>query len=144
MDINVNVHILRLSNILFLYRNRDRVNPIVRGGGKIPGINLLMDLANGTFDITQIPQMVNDAMFGGDTAFLIASQMICAIFVIFVVSLPMVMAKVKPANMVLMDVLVLGALTAIGWVDGYIFLLVILVTALFMARMGADFMAGVK
>jgi hypothetical protein len=50
---------------------------------------------NETIDITQIPQIVNDALFGGGSDTLMAARLAVSIFILMMVMLPMILARIE-------------------------------------------------
>lgn len=93
-----------------------------------------------TFDISNIPGTVNTVLFGGGN--LIAAQIICSVFVLMMVTLPMMLGSGKLGVVVIVDTLVLAGLTAIDWLPSYAYIVVLIVGIGFLARAGADAILG--
>lgn len=105
--------------------------------------NTLNELvADSGIDLRQIPDLVNDALFAGDPTMLVVSQIICSLFVLMTVVLPLSMLRAKPMSIGLIIILMLGGLTILGWLPTYLFIVVILVIAVMLAQKGADWLGG--
>ena len=101
-------------------------------------IDLLATVSS--FDVTTIPNIVNTALFGGSN--LVAAQIICSVFILMMVTLPVMLGSGKIGTAIMVDVLVLAGLTAIGWLPSYAYVVVLVVGIGFLARAGADAVLG--
>ncbi len=96
--------------------------------------------SNATLDITNIPDMVNNALLGGGN--LIAAQILCAAFVMMMITMPMLLTHQKIGVVVVISLLGLAGLTAVDWLPSYVFIVVLIVGIGFLARAGADSILG--
>lgn len=92
------------------------------------------------FDLSAIPQLVNDAIFAGDN--LVAAQLVLSVVMIFIVMLPMMMSRQKPEIMLAFTALIVFVETAIGWLESYMATVIILVVAAMMAKTMAKYIGG--
>ena len=95
---------------------------------------------NETIDITQIPQIVNDALFGGGSDTLMAARLAVSIFILMMVMLPMILARSKPMPVVFVGIATLGFLTVLGWMDPYVMAGIITIAAALLAFKAGDLM----
>jgi hypothetical protein len=89
-------------------------------------------------NIINLPNDVNDALFGGDAGYLEASRILLCLVCMMIVMMPMIMAKQKMQSTAVVAVLAVSALTIIGWMPAYVFMILILVMAALLATKVAD------
>lgn len=94
----------------------------------------------GTWDISGIPGMLDDMMFGG-TNIMAAQVLICA-FVLFVLTMPMIMKKIPLEGMLVVYVITVLALTGIGWLDPVILMVLLFIIAAMLAKPVSSFVRG--
>jgi len=92
------------------------------------------------FDISTIPDLVNDALFAGGNE--IAAQLLLSAVLIFTCALPMMVTKQKPEIMLAIIALVVFVETAIGWLDETVAIIIILIVAAMMAKTLARWVGG--
>lgn len=84
------------------------------------------------FDLSSIPDLVNDVLFAGTNE--TAAQLILSVVLIFTCLLPMIVTKQKPEIMLAMVALVVFVETAIGWLAETAAIVIVLIVAAMMAK----------
>jgi hypothetical protein len=84
------------------------------------------------FDLSSIPDLVNDVLFAGANE--TAAQLILSVVLIFTCLLPMIVTKQKPEIMLAMVALVVFVETAIGWLGETAAVVIVLIVAAMMAK----------
>ena len=92
------------------------------------------------FNLEAIPEMVNDILFAGGN--LVAAQLVLSVVLIITVMLPMMMSRQRPEVMLALIALVVFVETAIGWLEDYMAVVIILVVAAMMAKSMAKYVGG--
>ena len=85
--------------------------------------------------MSDIPEGLNDALFDGANIY--ASRMILAGAVILAAVLSMAVAKLNPVGIIFMLLILIGILTAIGWLDYWVLVFAAIIVALIFAQMVA-------
>jgi len=78
-------------------------------------------------DISQLDVVLGDAFFGGNE---VAGGLIIAVALLLSITLPMIIYKVDIALLLILDFLAIALITAIGWLDPYIFVTMLLMICL--------------
>lgn len=91
-------------------------------------------------DLTNLPETLNQAFFGGTN--LMAAQLMLVLIVVVMLMLPMLLLKAKFNSMFLILFIALGILTSVGWVNPMLFIVLLLVVSLFYARQVAEIFGG--
>ena len=92
------------------------------------------------FDLSAIPEMVNDILFAGGN--LMAAQLVLSVIMIIIVMLPMMISRQRPEVMLALIALIIFVETAIGWLEEYVATVMILVVAAMMAKSMAKYVGG--
>jgi hypothetical protein len=92
------------------------------------------------FDLSTIPDLVNNVLFAGGN--LLAAQLVLSVALIFTCALPMMVTKQKPEIMLAMIALIVFAETAIGWLEDYVAIIIILIVAAMLAKSMAKYVGG--
>lgn len=92
------------------------------------------------FDLSTIPDLVNNALFAGSNE--IAAQLLLSAVLIFTCALPMMVTRQKPEIMLGIIALVVFTETAIGWLDEFAAIVIILIVSAMMAKSMAKYVGG--
>ena len=89
-----------------------------------------------TLNILDLPNTINDYFFGGTNLF--AAQLLITLIVVFMFMLPMMLLRASFGTMFIVLFLLLGVLTAVGWVNPVLFIVLLLMTSLMFSRQIAE------
>lgn len=92
------------------------------------------------FDLASIPTAVNDALFGG--ANLIAAQLILTAVIMFTALLPMLVGKSRPDMIMVVMAMIVLVCSAIGWLDQAVAMVMLLITAVALAKSASKAIGG--
>jgi len=89
-----------------------------------------------SLNILDLPDTINDYFFGGTNLF--AAQLLITLIVVFMFMLPMMLLRASFGTMFIVLFLLLGVLTAVGWVNPVLFIVLLLMTSLMFSRQIAE------
>lgn len=93
-----------------------------------------------SFDLSSIPDLLNTVLFAGTNE--IAAQLVLSVVLIFTCALPMMVTKQKPEIFLAMIALIVFVETAIGWLDQFAAIVIILIVAAMLAKSMAKYVGG--
>jgi hypothetical protein len=93
-----------------------------------------------SFDLSSIPDMLNTVLFAGTNE--TAAELLLSFFLIFTCALPMMVTKQRPEIFLAIIALVVLVETAIGWLDEFGAIVLILIVAAMLGKMLSRYAAG--